>query len=66
MEPGASRPWELVLEEATGAALNGDALARYFEPLESWLRERNAGRTATLPVHPDRFDDGGSAGRSRR
>ncbi|MDX1396203.1 MAG: M2 family metallopeptidase [Gemmatimonadota bacterium] len=52
MESGATRPWEDVLEDATGRDLDGRAVAEYFEPLLDWLRERNAGRRHTLPERP--------------
>ncbi len=52
MAAGATRPWEEVLEEATGRPLDGEAMAAYFEPLRRWLERQNAGRTATLPPHP--------------
>jgi peptidyl-dipeptidase A len=49
MAPGASRPWRDVLRETTGQELNAQAMVDYFAPLYDWLRERNRGRTHTLP-----------------
>ena len=49
MSSGAVRPWEDVLEDATGRDLDARAVAEYFEPLLEWLRAENAGRTHTLP-----------------
>jgi peptidyl-dipeptidase A len=49
MAPGATRPWRDVLRETTGRALDGKAMAEYFEPVHVWLQEQNRGRKATLP-----------------
>jgi peptidyl-dipeptidase A len=49
MGAGATRPWEDVLEDATGRPLDGAAIAHYFAPLLEWLRRENAGRRYTLP-----------------
>jgi peptidyl-dipeptidase A len=49
MAPGSSRPWRDVLRETTGRALDGRAVAEYYEPLRLWLVEQNRGRTHTLP-----------------
>jgi len=49
MAPGASRPWRDVLKETTGQELNAQAMVEYFAPLQTWLKQQNAGRTYTLP-----------------
>jgi peptidyl-dipeptidase A len=49
MSPGATRDWREVMKEATGEEMNAKAMVRYFEPLMSWLKEENKGRTYTLP-----------------
>ena len=49
MAPGASRPWQEVLERTTGRALDAQAMVDYFQPLYEWLVEQNQGRTYTLP-----------------
>lgn len=52
MELGATRPWEDVLEEATGGELGGEAVVEYFAPVVEWLRTENEGRAHTLPAKP--------------
>lgn len=47
--PGASKDWREVLKESTGDDLNAKAMLDYFQPLVSWLKEQNKGRTYTLP-----------------
>jgi peptidyl-dipeptidase A len=49
MSPGASRPWQEVLQETTGQGLNAKAMMDYFQPLYDWLVQQNKGRTYTLP-----------------
>lgn len=49
MEPGASKNWNEVLKEKTGLELTAKPMLSYFEPLMNWLKERNKGRTYTLP-----------------
>jgi peptidyl-dipeptidase A len=44
LELGATKDWDLVLREATGSGLSADAMMSYFEPLNAWLDEQNAGR----------------------
>jgi peptidyl-dipeptidase A len=46
LEMGASRPWPDALEAFTGSReMSGRAMIAYFEPLLTWLREQNQGRT---------------------
>jgi len=49
LEVGATRDWRAVLRDAIGEEVSAQAMLEYFAPLESWLRERNRGRKATLP-----------------
>jgi len=45
MEQGASQPWQDTLQAAIGSRdFDGSAMLEYFEPLEKWLRSRNADR----------------------
>ncbi|QDV39055.1 M2 family metallopeptidase [Tautonia plasticadhaerens] len=44
LEVGATRDWDTVLREATGSGLSAGAMMSYFEPLNGWLAEQNAGR----------------------
>lgn len=48
--PGASKDWREVLKESTGDDLNAKAMLDYFQPLVSWLKQQNQGRTYTLPA----------------
>ncbi len=46
LEMGASKPWPDALEAFTGTReMDGTALVEYFAPLQSWLKEQNAGQT---------------------
>jgi peptidyl-dipeptidase A len=49
MAPGASIPWQEVLQETTGRELDAQAMVDYFQPLYDWLVEQNQGRRHTLP-----------------
>jgi peptidyl-dipeptidase A len=49
MKTGAAKPWRDVLRETTGRSLDAQAMVEYFQPLYEWLKQQNAGRTATLP-----------------
>ena len=44
LEPGATRDWRQLLREATGEDLSTRAMKAYFEPLQKWLEQQNAGR----------------------
>lgn len=44
LDVGATRDWNAVLREATGSGLSAEAMMSYFEPLNGWLAEQNAGR----------------------
>ena len=46
LEMGASKPWPEALEAFTGSReMDGSAMLEYFEPLQSYLEERNSDRT---------------------
>jgi len=46
LEMGSSRPWPDALEAFTGTRqMDGGAMARYFQPLMSYMQEQNRGRT---------------------
>ncbi len=49
MKSGGVRDWREVIRTATGEEMNARAMMKYFEPLMSWLKEQNKGRTYTLP-----------------
>ena len=49
MRPGGSRDWRKSMREALGEDMSAAAMLRYFEPLMTWLKEQNKGRTYTLP-----------------
>ncbi len=46
LEMGASKPWPDALEAFTGTReMDGSALVSYFSPLQTWLKEQNAGQS---------------------
>jgi peptidyl-dipeptidase A len=46
LEMGASRPWPDALEAFTGTReMDGGAMARYFQPLMTYMQEQNRGQT---------------------
>jgi peptidyl-dipeptidase A len=49
MRPGSSKDWRGVLREKTGEDLSAKAMLAYFEPLMTYLKEQNEGRTHALP-----------------
>ena len=43
---GASQPWQQTLAELTGSEkMDASAVLEYFDPLDTWLKEQNEGRT---------------------
>jgi peptidyl-dipeptidase A len=45
LEMGASKPWPDALEAFTGTReMDGSALVSYFAPLQTWMKEQNAGQ----------------------
>ncbi len=49
LSPGTTRDWRELLRESTGEDMNARAMLRYFEPLMSYLKKVNTGRTHALP-----------------
>lgn len=49
LEPGGTADWRELTRTATGKDLSADPMVRYFDPLMTWLKEQNKGRTYTLP-----------------
>lgn len=49
MSSGATKNWRDVMKEATGEEMNATAMVKYFDPLMTWLKEKNKGRKYTLP-----------------
>ena len=46
MKQGATRPWRVVLKEATGEPLSTRAMLDYFAPLNAWFDEQLKGKTS--------------------
>jgi peptidyl-dipeptidase A len=45
LEAGASKPWQEILQEATGErAMDATAMVEYFQPLLAWLERQNMGK----------------------
>lgn len=53
MKYGAGKNWRDVLKEKTGSELSAAFMLEYFEPLMPYLKEKNKGRTYTLPENID-------------
>lgn len=49
MRPGASVDWREHLKNSIGEEMSAKAMAEYFSPLLTYLKEVNKGRTHTLP-----------------
>jgi len=49
LEPGATKDGGELLRDKIGGDFSAQAMARYFEPLRKWLKEKNRGRKETLP-----------------
>ncbi len=47
---GATEDWRKVMKEHLGSDVSAKPLLEYFEPLTSYLKEQNKGRTHTLPA----------------
>ena len=42
---GASQPWQQTMKELTGGEkMDAGAVLEYFAPLQTWLKEQNAGQ----------------------
>ncbi len=50
---GATRDWRVVMKEQLGEELGAEAMLAYFDPLMSYLKEQNKGRTYSLPEKPN-------------
>lgn len=50
---GATRDWRQVMKEQLGEELGAQAMLAYFDPLMTYLKEQNKGRTYTLPEQPN-------------
>ena len=45
LSKGASQPWQKTLKELTGGEkMDASAVLEYFAPLQTWLKEQNAGK----------------------
>ncbi len=49
MQPGATRDWRELLKEKLGSDMSAKPMVDYFQPLMSYLKRANQGRTYTLP-----------------
>ncbi len=49
LKVGATRDWREIMVEATGQEISASAMLEYFEPLMSYLVEKNKDRVYTLP-----------------
>jgi peptidyl-dipeptidase A len=46
LSKGASQPWQQTMKELTGGEkMDASAVLEYFAPLQTWLKEQNAGST---------------------
>lgn len=52
MKPGASVNWEKHLQQTIGEGMSAQGMVSYFDPLMTWLKKQNQGRTYTLPEKP--------------
>ena len=53
LELGDTRDWREVMREKLGEEISAAAMLAYFEPLVSYLKEVNLGRSHTLPETPE-------------
>ena len=49
MRPGGTGDWRELLEETVGSGLSATPMLNYFDGLDEYLKELNAGREHTLP-----------------
>ncbi len=49
MRPGATQDWRELLNETVGADMSAEPMLEYFEMLTDYIKEKNQGRTHTLP-----------------
>ena len=52
LEVGGTRDWRELMKEELGEEISAQAMLAYFEPLQAWLEEQNAGREHALPEVP--------------
>ncbi|WP_420581472.1 M2 family metallopeptidase [Reichenbachiella sp.] len=52
LSKGATEDWRKLMKENTGEEISARAMLKYFEPLVSYLKEQNQGRTHTLGDKP--------------
>lgn len=50
LSPGATKDWQVLMQETLGEGLSAEPMLRYFEPLQEWLEKQNEGRKYTLPA----------------
>jgi peptidyl-dipeptidase A len=50
--PGATQDWRKLLQETIGQEMSAAAMLTYFEPLMLYLKEKNKGRSHSLPETP--------------
>ena len=53
LEVGGTRDWRALMQEELGEDISAAAMLAYFEPLQAWLEEQNAGREPALPEVPN-------------
>ena len=53
LEVGGTRDWRELMKEELGEEISAQAMLAYFEPLQAWLEEQNAGREHALPETPN-------------
>ena len=49
LSPGATVDWRKLMKDELGEEISAKAMLEYFNPLYTWLKEQNKGRTYTLP-----------------
>ena len=50
LTPGATVDWRELMKDELGEEISAKAMLEYFDPLYTWLKEQNKGRTHTLPA----------------
>lgn len=49
MRPGATKDWQELLQETVGSDMSAAPMLEYFELLTDYIKDKNKGRTHTLP-----------------
>ena len=53
LSKGASQPWQQTMKELTGGEkMDASAVLEYFAPLQTWLKEQNAGQQCGWVSNP--------------